>query len=196
MSMSRIARAASLAFLVAILAHAADFGSSHEPGGRQGAALLHALWAALALLGFCAMLSGALGPSGRSRRAASGVLGPQGRARRAAGAAASLALSVLGLTLGGFAAFCGVESLEGHAPDPAPSLFLTLAAAAALVAFGSRLAARWLAELGGELAALLQPAGAHHGRGMVRLRLLERHFADRTLVRGVRRGRAPPLAYR
>lgn len=183
MSLRRIAKATSLALLVAVLAHAADFGSSHEPGGPQGAALLHALWATLALLGFSTMLSGALG-----RRIRPGTTqGADG---------AGLAVSVLGLTLGGFAAFCALESLEGHAPDVEPALVLYLAAAAAFVVLGSRLAGRWLTELGGGFAAWAEPTGALRGRGIARLRLRQPFVADRARARGARRGRAPPFAER
>jgi hypothetical protein len=124
----------------------------------------------------------------------SGVLGSRSQRRRPA--AGEFALSLLGLTIGGFGAFCGIERLEGHAPDLAPSLFLYLAAAAALVACGSRLVGAWLAKLGGGLAGALAEAaglGLGSGRGIVRLRLPQPVFANATLVRGTRRGRAPPV---
>jgi hypothetical protein len=184
MSWRRTVRACSLAFLVAVLAHGADFGSSHAPGGRQGEGLLHALWAALALLGFSALLSGALAPRKRPREAA------------AARSGTSAPLSFLVLTLGGFAAFCGMEALEGHVPSVEPALVLYLAAAAAAVTFGSRLAGTWLSELGGELAALAGSPVALCDRSIVRFRMSRAVFANRILVRGAHRGRAPPFVER
>ncbi|MGP6157464.1 MAG: hypothetical protein ACLPYS_08155 [Vulcanimicrobiaceae bacterium] len=183
MSLHRAAKAGSLAFLVAVLAHTADFGSSHLLGGAQGAALLQALWGMLALLGLGALFAGALGPGGHQVALA--------RSSRR-----SQPASIIALSLGGFAAFCGIEALEGHAPELGPLLALYLGSAAALVAFGSRLLGRWLSELGSELAALVGQTGLLCGRGVVRLRPLQAVHAPRTFAGGVRRGRAPPFDLR
>jgi hypothetical protein len=189
MSLRRVPGTAALALLVAVLAHIGDFGFAHALGGDRGDGILRALWAALTLLAVSAVLYGAL--AGRSGNRAI-VTAMPGELFPGPNLLASLAT----LSLGGLAGFCGIKSLEGRAPDLGPSLFLALVAATAAVALGSRALGRWLAGLGGGLAALVAPLRPDRLPALVRLRLPCPAHAPRSVVRGARRGRAPPLAQR
>ena len=189
MSLPRIAGAAVLALLVAVLAHVGDFGFAHALGGDRGDGILRALWAALALLAVSAVLYGALAGQSGDRIAVSAIpgelfLGP------------NVLASPVTLLLGGFAGFCGIETLEGRAPDLGPSLVLALVAATAAVALGSRALGRWLTKLGGGLAALVAPMRPDRLPAVLRLRILWSSPVPRPVVRGARRGRAPPLPRR
>jgi hypothetical protein len=189
MSLPRVAGTAALALLVAVLAHIGDFGFAHALGGDRGDGILRALWAALALLAVSAVLYGALARRSGNRASAAatpGELFPR----------PNVLASLATLLLGGFAGFCDIESLEGHAPDLGPSLVLALVAATAAVALGSRILGRWLAELGGGLAALVAPVRSDRLAAVLRLRPPCPARAPRSIVRGARRGRAPPLARR
>jgi len=175
--------------LVAVLVHIGEFGFAHALGGERGDGILRALWAALAVLAVSAVLYGAL--AGRSGNRAMAVGTP-----RELFPGPDLLASLATLSLGGLAGFCGIESLEGHAPDLGPSFGLALVVATAAVALGSRALGRWLAGLGGRLAALVAPSRPDRLPALVRLRLPCPAHASRSVVRGARRGRAPPFALR
>jgi len=186
MTLRRLPVAASLALLVAVLAHWAEFGTEHVLGGKHGATLLYSALAALIALALGAAFGVALGGP-----AAGGSSAAAARLRAALPGGGELGPFAAWLFGGALSAFAGLELLEGHAPAAA-TWILPLAALAALgTAWLGRVATRWLAvaglalaALGGELARALGPRLAP-----IEIRLTPAGSPGR---RGARRGRAPP----
>jgi hypothetical protein len=184
MNLRRLLVAAPLALLVAVLAHLAGFGTSHELGGERGLTLLCSALAALGGLAGAAAFAAALGrPRGLAdvARELRGALPGSGEIAPFAGV----------LFGGSLLAFWSLELLEGHGPLAA----LWVLPVAALLALGTawtvRVATRWLARAGLAFAAfarevqlglavLFAPIEARYVRAVARSRC------------GSRRGRAPP----
>jgi len=184
MNLRRLLVAAPLALLVAILAHVAGFGTTHELGGERGLTLLLSALAALGGLAGAAAFAAALG---RPADLADVV-----RQLRGALPGSGEIVPFAGVLFGGsLVAFWSLELLEGHGPLAALWVLPVAAVLAVGTAWTVRAATRWLAraglafaafarELQVGLALLFAPLEARYVRAHARSRY------------GTRRGRAPP----
>jgi hypothetical protein len=184
MTLRRLLAAAPLALLVAYLAHAVGFGTSHAPGAANAGALLGGLLAALAVAALAPVLWLVFRPS--SNRSLKDAL--QALSANLPGAGNPAILAAV-LAAGGGLAFAGIELSEGHGLTLSWAIAGLLLAAVAIAALTGA-ALTWLARLGLYIAALcarlperLRPAITFAPLALVPVS---------SLARGSRRGRAPP----
>ena len=184
MNLRRLLVAAPLALLVAVLAHLAGFGTSHELGGERGVALLLSALAALGGLAGVAAFGAALGrPTGLA-----GVVRQLRAALPGSGEIAPFAAVLFG---GSLLAFWSLELLEGHGPLAALWVLPVAAVFALATAWTVRAATRWLAEAGLAFAAFARDV--HAGLAVLFAPLEARSVRAHARSRyGSRRGRAPP----
>ena len=176
MTPRRLAVAAPLALLVAILAHAAGFGADHAPGADHARELVTSLGVALALLALATLLEAAFGID-----------------RRDAGSARQDRWLPIALAAGGACAYAAIEFAEGHALFGGSLRALAaILPAAALIGQVARLAARFLRYSGAALAGCL-PAPSLVDPAAARLSQARPVRASSADVRGCVWGRAPPL---
>jgi hypothetical protein len=184
MTLRRLLASAPLVLLVAYLAHAVGFGTSHAPGGAHGGELLGGLLAALALAALVPVLWLGFGRS--SNRSFAETLRALAANLPGSGNLAALAAVLAG---GGGVAFAAIEISEGHSLTLSWAIAgLVLAAVGVAALAGVALA--WLARFGLYIAALgarlperLLPAITLRPPALV---------PATSLGRGTRRGRAPP----
>jgi hypothetical protein len=184
MNLRRLLVAAPLALLVAVLAHLAGFGTSHELGGDKGLTLLYSALAALGGLAGAAVFAAALSRPAR--------LADVARRLRAILPGSGELAPFAGVLFGGsLVAFWSLELLEGHSPLTA----LWVLPVAAIIALGTawtvRAATRWLARAGLAFAAFASEL--HVGLALLFAPVDARYVRAHARSRGSsRRGRAPP----
>jgi hypothetical protein len=173
-----------LALLVAILAHAASFGSSHGLARGYGGLLVAFLVAGLVAVASATLLAIACGGAGRSSTPSECAR----RLRRALPGAGSLASMAAFLGAGGLVMFAAIETLEGRG---VPAWILgPVALCSVLVAALGHLATEGLARLGLALRNdhPVQTSPARESGRVYSASHVRSHDPA-----GVRRGRAPPL---